>query len=139
MNSLHWLADWWVDDPKYLDSHQPLKDIMTMALQEAGFQVVGTRWHDFQPKGFTGVLLLKESHIAVHSWWEEGLLTLDVFTCRPEGLGRFTRSLREAIRPKAERSTRIPRGVRGSTGRGISYPLITPYYLRFADTRQDLS
>ena len=43
-----------------------------------------TQWHLFpSPGGITGVSLLRESHIAVHTFPEHGTLCLDVFCCRP--------------------------------------------------------
>lgn len=37
--------------------------------------------HQFQPHGLTGIVLLAESHISIHTWPELGRATLDVFTC----------------------------------------------------------
>jgi spermidine synthase len=48
---------------------------------EAALNVVNTVYHQFQPAGATCLLLLKESHIAFHSWPEHGAAHLDVFTC----------------------------------------------------------
>ena len=51
---------------------------------QAGLTVVGRQFHAFAPQGdagITGVLLLAESHIAVHTWPELRAVTLDVFVC----------------------------------------------------------
>jgi S-adenosylmethionine decarboxylase proenzyme len=51
---------------------------------EAGLTVVGRQFHAFAPQGtagVTGVLLLAESHLAVHTWPELSAVTLDVFVC----------------------------------------------------------
>lgn len=37
--------------------------------------------HQFNPYGLTGIVLLSESHISIHTWPELGSATLDVFTC----------------------------------------------------------
>lgn len=52
----------------------------------AGLTLVGEHWHTFpehqgQPGGVTGMLLLAESHLAVHTWPERGGVTLDVYVC----------------------------------------------------------
>jgi S-adenosylmethionine decarboxylase proenzyme len=50
----------------------------------AGLTVVGRQFHAFAPAGdagLTGVLLLAESHLAIHTWPELGAVTLDVFVC----------------------------------------------------------
>lgn len=57
------------------------------AVEAAGLLTVGERFHRFQPAapgqpaGVTGVVLLAESHLAVHTWPEHGVVTLDVFVC----------------------------------------------------------
>jgi S-adenosylmethionine decarboxylase proenzyme len=53
---------------------------------DAGLTVVDRKFHAFTPgpegdAGLTGVLLLAESHLAVHTWPEFGTVTLDVFVC----------------------------------------------------------
>ena len=57
------------------------------AVEAAGLQPVGELFHRFpapagaQPAGITGVVLLAESHLAVHTWPELGAVTLDVYVC----------------------------------------------------------
>ena len=52
-----------------------------------GLTAVADRFHRFAPRhagepaGVTGVVLLAESHLAVHTWPEQGVVTLDVFVC----------------------------------------------------------
>jgi len=51
---------------------------------DAGLNVVARQFHAFAPAGgggHTGVLLLAESHLAVHTWPELRSVTLDVFVC----------------------------------------------------------
>ena len=37
--------------------------------------------HQFEPQGLTGIILLSESHISIHTWPEHGMAAVDVFTC----------------------------------------------------------
>jgi S-adenosylmethionine decarboxylase proenzyme len=56
--------------------------------RDAGLTVVGRQFHAFAPHGdagITGVLLLAESHLAVHTWPELRAVTLDVFVCNFAG------------------------------------------------------
>ena len=64
------------------------------AVQAAGLQPVGELFHRFAPApgapadapvGITGVVLLAESHLAVHTWPEIGGVTLDVYVCNLGG------------------------------------------------------
>ncbi|MGA0949936.1 MAG: adenosylmethionine decarboxylase, partial [Burkholderiaceae bacterium] len=54
--------------------------------EDAGLTVVADRWHTFpdyqgQPGGVTGMILLAESHLALHTWPERQGVTLDVYVC----------------------------------------------------------
>ena len=56
--------------------------------RDVGLSVVGRQFHAFAPHdtiGITGVLLLAESHLAVHTWPELRAVTLDVFVCNFAG------------------------------------------------------
>jgi S-adenosylmethionine decarboxylase len=65
-----------------------LRALCLQAVREAGLLPVGELFHRFPqpagasaPGGITGVVLLAESHLAVHTWPELGAVTLDVYVC----------------------------------------------------------
>ena len=58
-----------------------LRDIST----RLSLRVLDEKFHQFEPRGVTGVLLLSESHIAVHSWPEHGYAIVELLTCKPFG------------------------------------------------------
>jgi S-adenosylmethionine decarboxylase len=52
------------------------------AAAEAGrCTVLGERFHQFSPEGVTGILLLAESHLSMHTWPERLACSLDAYTC----------------------------------------------------------
>ena len=61
---------------------------LIQSAKDAGATVLSDRWHHFgSGYGYTGVVILSESHISVHTWPEKGYAALDVFmcgTCDPE-------------------------------------------------------
>lgn len=61
---------------------------LVQSAKDAGATVLSERWHHFGCGfGYTGVVILSESHISVHTWPEKGYAALDVFmcgTCDPE-------------------------------------------------------
>lgn len=71
----------------WMTQPEALRQACLLAVTEAGLQAVGERFHGFEPAqghqvaGVTGVVLLAESHLAVHTWPELGVVTLDVFVC----------------------------------------------------------
>lgn len=59
-----------------------LKALCEAAVAGAGLRQVGALFHRFEPEGgVTGVVLLAESHVAVHTWPELLAATLDVYVC----------------------------------------------------------
>jgi S-adenosylmethionine decarboxylase len=65
---------------------QALRALCLQAVAAAGLRPVGELFHGFPPPGgVTGVVLLAESHLAVHTWPELGAVTLDVYVCNLQG------------------------------------------------------
>lgn len=69
---------------------EALRAACLRAVGEAGLRTVGECFHPFpavdgEPRGVTGVLLLAESHLAVHTWPELGSVTLDLYVCHQHG------------------------------------------------------
>ena len=58
-----------------------LRDAITDAAKRAGATLLHLVTHHFEPQGVTGLALLAESHISIHTWPESGYAAVDVFTC----------------------------------------------------------
>jgi S-adenosylmethionine decarboxylase len=58
-----------------------LKSIMPAAAIEAGATVLGDSFHQFEPQGVSGVVIIAESHLFIHTWPECGYAAVDIFTC----------------------------------------------------------
>jgi len=72
------------DPANLLRDGAALAALCEQAASDAGLRVVARQFHAFAPAGdggHTGVLLLAESHLAVHTWPELRAVTLDVFVC----------------------------------------------------------
>jgi len=54
---------------------------MSRAAKESGATVINSTFHHFQPFGVSGVVVIQESHLAIHTWPEYGFASLDLFTC----------------------------------------------------------
>lgn len=83
MQGLHLTADL-RDCPPAAPMRDPraLRAACLEAVAAAGLQPVGELFHAFgEPGGVTGMVLLAESHLAVHTWPELGAVTLDVYVC----------------------------------------------------------
>ena len=63
-----------------------LEEVCVAAVEAAGLAAVNRLFHAFAPdSGITGVVLLAESHLAVHTWPELAAVTLDVYVCNYGG------------------------------------------------------
>lgn len=64
-----------LDDPSVVES--ALVD--TVAAMEA--HVLGVHLHRLEPQGISGVVVISESHLTIHTWPERGEAAIDLFTC----------------------------------------------------------
>lgn len=87
MQGLHLTADLSGCDPAaaWMTQADALAALCREAVAGAGLRGVAELFHCFDPQdaqsGLTGVILLAESHLAVHTWPELGGVTLDVYVC----------------------------------------------------------
>jgi S-adenosylmethionine decarboxylase len=67
----------------WISKSEHLERIMTRIAERCGFTVVSQAFHQFEPHGATGVLVLSESHFSAHTYPELNRIYLDVFCCSP--------------------------------------------------------
>ena len=106
----HILFDLWVDNAEVLKWAPPLRTLLVEAARASGATVLADRFHQFEPYGVTGILLLAESHVSIHTWPEEGLATLDVFTCGAMDTDLILNHVRAALAPTREQVETVLRG-----------------------------
>lgn len=64
-----------------LDDLARLEELMVEAARAAGATVLGVKMHRFEPHGVSGVVVIAESHLTIHTWPELGYAAVDAFTC----------------------------------------------------------
>jgi len=77
----HLIVDLYGCNSEKMETVGPVKDIVIKAARAAGATIVDEKFHQFSPFGVTGILVLAESHLAVHTWPEIGYCAIDLFTC----------------------------------------------------------
>lgn len=77
----HVLAEMHGCDPRSLDDVAKVQRVFVDAAIKAGAEVREVAFHKFSPQGVSGVVVISESHLAVHTWPEYGYAAVDVFTC----------------------------------------------------------
>ena len=141
MDGLHLTADLYrcqCDAALLLDEKQ-LAQLCTEQTRASGLTLVADSWVKFppyqgQPGGVTGMVLLAESHLAIHTWPETGNVTLDVYVCNfsADNSGK-ARQLLEAVvgafRPERIQRQQLQRGdisAAGSAGEQWVQERLTP-------------
>ncbi|MFN9645950.1 MAG: adenosylmethionine decarboxylase [Cyanobacteriota bacterium] len=77
----HCILELYDCDGAKLDDEAFLRTTITSAAKRAGATLLHLITHRFDPQGVTGLALLAESHISIHTWPESGYAAVDVFTC----------------------------------------------------------
>lgn len=117
-NGTHLLAEWYGCDFSVaaLSEAHSLRQLCLVATRECGLNAVGDAFHQFQPQGVTGTVLLAESHLAIHTWPESGFVTLDVYVCNyledntHKALKLYS-ALKTHFRPGRENFSQVRRGL----------------------------
>jgi len=64
-----------------LNNLEAIREIMLAAAIGSGATVLGESFHQFSPQGVSGVIIIAESHLTIHTWPEHGYAAADIFTC----------------------------------------------------------
>ena len=123
MDGIHLLGEWYgcpAHTPEFTRV-DALRVLCLDAVRSAGLTVVGDSFHQFEPQGVTGTVLLAESHLAIHTWPESGFVTVDVYVCNyttdnSAKADRVFRELERALKPDRTRFQAIHRGGKDASG-----------------------
>jgi S-adenosylmethionine decarboxylase proenzyme len=80
----HLILEIWDADPRLLDDAHALEQLLLQAARAANATVIKSIFHHFSPYGVSGVVVIAESHLTVHTWPEYGYAAIDIFTCEPK-------------------------------------------------------
>jgi len=75
------LVEFYDCDTEILKDEKYIEKSMVYASKRAKATVVAQTFHTFSPHGVSGVVVIAESHVAIHTWPEFGYAAVDVFTC----------------------------------------------------------
>ncbi|MEM7384940.1 MAG: adenosylmethionine decarboxylase [Verrucomicrobiota bacterium] len=83
---------------------------LTGSARRAGVEVVESHLHRFEPHGLSGVIIIAQSHIAIHTWPEVGYASIDIYTCGDaEAAEKIRCELLEVFKPDREETRRTAR------------------------------
>lgn len=109
LNSVHLIADF--ESPHFIECPRKIRKILWEAALVAKSTPLKTSIHKFPLQGMTGVVLLAESHISIHTWPENNYMAVDIFTCSKQAKPREALEfLKLHFKPKKVKSMFIKRG-----------------------------
>lgn len=77
----HLIVEYSGCDRDILDNQQLLEKYLNESVRVAGATIVNSSFHRYNPQGVSGVVVIAESHISIHTWPEYGYAAVDFFTC----------------------------------------------------------
>jgi len=108
----HLLVELKACNTKLLNDVKKVELIMVEAAKTAKATIVDVHFHRFSPFGISGVVVIAESHLSIHTWPEYGYAAVDIFTCgdvlQPEVAAEF---LVEKFQSKHPSIMEVRRGI----------------------------
>jgi S-adenosylmethionine decarboxylase len=99
-------------NPEIIRNIEEVRDALVSAAKEAKATIVDISFHQFNPFGISGMVVIAESHLSIHTWPEYNYAAVDIFTCgeviRPEVAAAF---LIERFESKSPSMVEMKRGI----------------------------
>jgi S-adenosylmethionine decarboxylase proenzyme len=103
-----------------LDDLKRIEALMNQAAKAARTNIVASVFQPFEPMGVTGVVVVEESHLSIHTWPEHGYAAVDFFTCGESIPEMAHRVLAEGLRAEHAEVIFVDRGMAGAGVHGPS-------------------
>lgn len=108
----HTLVDLIGCDRQLLDDRDGIRDCLLEAARRSGCTIVTDTFHRFSPHGVSGVVVIAESHLTIHTWPEHGFAAIDMFTCGTLSADAALTYICQQLRCQHTTVRSISRGVR---------------------------
>jgi len=105
---IHLILEFW--EAENLDSIKTIKKALTEAVKAARATLLKVDLHKFSPQGVSGVAVIAESHISIHTWPEMKYAALDIFMCGKSNPYLSVEVLKKYFKPGRVEITEIKRG-----------------------------
>ncbi|WP_345243522.1 adenosylmethionine decarboxylase [Pontibacillus salipaludis] len=108
----HVIAELWDCNTEKLNDMTMIEQIFVDAALKAGAEVREVAFHKFAPHGVSGVVIISESHLTIHSFPEHGYASIDVYTCGdridPNVAAQY---IAQSLEAKTQETVEVPRGM----------------------------
>ena len=106
---IHLILDLW--GAQNLNSMSKIKKLLTESVKACGATLLKTELHQFSPQGISGIAVIAESHISIHTWPEKGYAAMDIFTCGKVDPYRALVIIKKILQPERVEMIEIKRGI----------------------------
>ncbi|HUV31858.1 MAG TPA: adenosylmethionine decarboxylase [Acidobacteriota bacterium] len=123
----HLIVEYSECDRAVLDDEHLIEEYMNEAVRQSGATAVGSVFHRYSPQGVSGVVVIAESHISVHTWPEYGYAAVDFFTCGDSvDPYKAHEYIREMLGSKHPAVSELKRGIPSETDEIIDHKPVSP-------------
>ena len=106
------LVDFYDCNLRTIDQLNELEEILLESARISGATIIKSVFHQFSPQGVSGVVVIAESHFAIHTWPEFGYCAIDIFTCSEDmDTNKAIHFLREKLGAKTVSISETKRGL----------------------------
>ncbi len=111
---IHLIADFFQCDVATINSVESVEKIMTESVKISGARIVEPFFHKFSPHGVSGIIVVAESHFAIHTWPEHNAAAVDIFSCGEFDYMAALYFIRDELKSASSSLTKISRGIPGN-------------------------
>lgn len=107
----HVISELWGCDFQKLNNLTKIEQIFVEAALRSGAEVREVAFHKFAPQGVSGVVIISESHLTIHSFPEHGYASIDVYTCGELDPNVAANYIADALGAETRENMELPRGM----------------------------
>jgi len=121
--AIHTLLEFHGCDAALLKNADALRPLLLNAVRAGNGTVVTEIFHNFSPHGVSGVIVISESHVAIHTWPEHAFAAVDIFSCSARlDQQAIENGIREGLKASDVTRRVIHRNPSPSSGRATDQP-----------------
>jgi S-adenosylmethionine decarboxylase len=107
----HVISELWGCDFDKLNNMDYIEKTFVDAALKSGAEIREVAFHKFAPQGVSGVVIISESHLTIHSFPEHGYASIDVYTCGDLDPNIAADYIAEALDAETCEKMELPRGM----------------------------
>ncbi|MCL6586540.1 MAG: adenosylmethionine decarboxylase [Anoxybacillus sp.] len=107
----HVISELWGCDFDKLNDIEFIEKTFVDAALKSGAEIREVAFHKFAPQGVSGVVIISESHLTIHSFPEHGYASIDVYTCGNLDPTIAADYIADALGAQTRETIELPRGM----------------------------